>query len=115
LLPVWAGLPLGFFDDLVSGQPAGSGVLLWSAAMLALEAIELRWPWRNFLVEWSVASVLIAAYLVIAGLIANGINRFDWIMVIPLQIAVSILLYPLVGRLVAWLDRVRLTPFRTFG
>jgi rod shape-determining protein MreD len=115
LLPVWAGLPLGLFDDLVSGQPAGSGVLLWSAAMLALEAIELRWPWRNFLVEWSVASVLIAAYVVIAGLIANGIGRFDWIMVIPLQIVVSILLYPLVGRLVAWLDRVRLTPFRTFG
>jgi rod shape-determining protein MreD len=62
-----------------------------------------------------VSSVLIAAYLVMAGLIANGVARFDWIMVIPLQILVSILLYPLVGRLVAWLDRVRLTPFRTFG
>jgi rod shape-determining protein MreD len=115
LLPVWAGLPLGLFDDLVSGQPVGSGVLLWSAAMLGLEAIELRWPWRNFLVEWSVSSVLITAYLAIAGLIANGIMRFDWVMVIPLQILVSILVYPLVGRLVAWLDRVRLTPFRTFG
>jgi rod shape-determining protein MreD len=115
LLPVWAGLPLGLCDDLVSGQPVGCAVLLWSAAMLGLEAIELRWPWRNFLVEWSVASVLIAAYLVIAGFVANGITRIDWLMVIPLQIMVSILVYPLVGRLVAWLDRVRLTPFRTFG
>lgn len=29
LLPVWAGLPLGFFDDLFSGQPLGSAILLW--------------------------------------------------------------------------------------
>ena len=29
LLPPWAGLPLGLFDDLYSGQPMGSGVLLF--------------------------------------------------------------------------------------
>lgn len=28
-LPVWAAAPLGLFDDLVSGQPLGSAVLLW--------------------------------------------------------------------------------------
>ncbi len=33
LLPVWAGLPLGLFDDLYSGQPLGSAVLLWSLAI----------------------------------------------------------------------------------
>jgi hypothetical protein len=27
LLPPWAGLPLGLFDDLYSGQPTGSGPL----------------------------------------------------------------------------------------
>ncbi len=112
LLPVWAGLPLGLIDDLVSGQPAGSGVLLWSVTMLGLEAIELRWPWRNFLVEWGVATVIITAYLVIAGCFANGIGRPDWLLAIPPQIVLSILLYPLVARTVAWLDRLRLTPFR---
>lgn len=115
LLPVWAGLPLGLFDDLLSGQPTGSGVLLWSATMLGLEAIELRWPWRNFLVEWAVASIVIAAYLLGGGLVAHGMTRFEWLMVIPPQIGVSILVYPLVGRLVAWLDRVRLTPFRNLA
>ena len=29
LFPVWAGLPLGLFDDLFSGQPLGSAELLW--------------------------------------------------------------------------------------
>jgi rod shape-determining protein MreD len=115
LLPVWAGVPLGLFDDLVSGQPVGSGVLLWSIAMLALEAVELRWPWRNYLVEWSVSSITIAAYLVMAGVIASGIAKPEWLIVIGLQVAVSILVYPLVGRLVAWLDRVRLTPIRDIG
>jgi rod shape-determining protein MreD len=115
LLPVWAGLPLGLFDDLVSGQPAGSGVLLWSVAMLGLEAIELRWPWRNFLVEWAVSTAIIAAYLLLAGIIANGVTRPDWLLVLPPQILVSILVYPLVGRLVAWFDRLRLTRFRNIG
>ncbi len=112
MLPIWAGLPLGLFDDLVSGQPAGSGVLLWSAAMLGLEAIELRWPWRNFLVEWAVAAVIIAAYLLTGGLIANGVHQPGWLIVIPPQMLVSVLAYPAVGRLVAWLDRARLTPIR---
>ena len=80
--------------------------------MLGLEAIELRWPWRNFLVEWGVATVIITAYLVIAGCFANGIGRPDWLLAIPPQIVLSILLYPLVARTVAWLDRLRLTPFR---
>jgi rod shape-determining protein MreD len=115
LLPVWAGLPLGLVDDLVSGQPPGSGVLLWSITMLGLEAVEFRWPWRNFLVEWVVAGAIIAAYLLLAGVIANGATRPDWLALIPPQILVAILVYPLVGRLVAWCDHLRLTPFRNLG
>ncbi len=115
LLPVWAGLPLGLIDDLVSGQPLGSGVLLWSVAMLGLEAIELRWPWRNFLWEWSVSSATIVAYLVSAGVFANGLARPDWLLMILPQIVLSILIYPLVARMVARLDRVRLTRFRRFS
>ena len=33
LLPLWAGLPLGAFDDLFTGQPIGSGVLQFSHAL----------------------------------------------------------------------------------
>jgi rod shape-determining protein MreD len=39
LLPIWAGLPLGFFDDLYSGQPLGSAVMLWSGAAIALDYV----------------------------------------------------------------------------
>ncbi|MEW9856842.1 rod shape-determining protein MreD [Novosphingobium sp. M1R2S20] len=112
LLPVWSGLPLGMFDDLYSGQPFGSAVLLFSAAAIVLDMVEARLPWRNFLTEWLVAIVLIIAYI-IAGLVLANIGdaqtplRVTW----P-QIVISVLAYPLVGRFVALADRLRLTPFR---
>src|SRR5690606_36356273 len=48
LLPLWAGLPLGLFDDLYSGQPIGSGVLLFSLILIGIELLEIRFPWRSF-------------------------------------------------------------------
>ena len=36
------------FDDLYSGQPFGSAIMLWSIAAIALEIVETRLPWRNF-------------------------------------------------------------------
>lgn len=111
LLPVWAGLPLGVFDDLFSGQPFGSAVLLFSAAAIALDLIEARLPWRNFLTEWLVAIGLIIAYIVISLALANLGGAATPLRVTWPQIVISLLAYPLVGRFVALADRFRLTPF----
>ena len=115
LLPVWAGVPLGFVDDLFSGQPMGSAIFLWSVTMLTLDIIEARFPWRNFMVEWLVASGMIIAYLLATTLIANaGGGATSVLRVLP-QLAFSILLYPVVGRLVARCDHFRLVRFRVLG
>jgi rod shape-determining protein MreD len=111
LLPVWAGLPLGIFDDLFSGQPFGSAVLLFSAAAIALDVIETRLPWRNFLTEWLVAIGLIIVYIGLELALANLGGAFTPVRVTWPQIVISILAYPLVGRFVALADRIRLTPF----
>ncbi len=111
LLPIWAGLPLGFFDDLYSGQPLGSAVLLWSAAAITLDIIETRLPWRNSWTDWLLATGIIAAYILLCLLFANLAGGSTGIQVVVPQIAMSILCYPLVDRLVAWLDRTRLIPF----
>lgn len=111
LLPVWAGLPLGLFDDLFSGQPLGSAVLLWSATMITLDIIETRLPWRNFVIEWLVASALIAAYIALGLVIADITNGSTSFHVIVPQMILSIVVYPVVGRVVAAFDRTRLTPF----
>jgi rod shape-determining protein MreD len=115
LLPVWAGLPLGLFDDLYSGQPMGNAVLLWSLAVIVLDVVEARLPWRNFLVEWLVAVGLIVAYLVLSLAIANLTGGATPIEIIIPQIILSTLLYPAAARLVAGFDRFRLLPFRKVG
>lgn len=113
LLPIWAGLPLGAFDDLFSGQPFGSGVVLWSATMLAMDAIDNRLLWRSFAQDWAVACVLIAAYLALAAAIAGLAAGYPLPLVIGPQLLVTLALYPIVTRFVALLDRIRLLPLRT--
>ena len=108
LLPVWAGLPLGAVDDLYSGQPFGSAVLIWSLAMLAMEAVDQRFLWRGFIADWLAASVLLSGGLllgaIVAGIAAGHVA--PWI-VLP-QLALSIVLFPLLTQAVALLDRLRL-------
>lgn len=110
LLPIWAGLPLGLFDDLFSGQPFGCAVLLWSITAIVLEIVELRLPWRNFVTEWLMAMGLIVAYIVLCLALANIAGASSPLRVIVPQVVISVLSYPLVGRVVAMFDRIRLAP-----
>ena len=110
LLPIWAGLPLGLFDDLFSGQPFGAAVLLWSLSAIVLEVIEARVPWRNFLTEWLVAIALITIYIVLCLALTNLDGASAPLRIIMPQIVISTLAYPLVGRFVAMVDRFRLKP-----
>lgn len=108
LLPPWAGLPLGLFDDLYSGQPMGSGVLLFSLALIVIELIEIRFPWRNFWLDWLTAAGIVVPYLIIAALLSGAEPTLVQLRVIAPQILLSIILFPIIARTVAVLDRVRL-------
>lgn len=112
LLPMWAGLPLGLFDDLYSGQPVGSAVLLWSVSAIVLDLVETRLPWRNFVIEWLVAIGLILAYILLGLSFANVAGGATPVRAVMPQLVISVLAYPLAGYLVAVADRARLTPFR---
>lgn len=112
LFPVWAGLPLGLFDDLYSGQPFGSAVLLWSLAMVGIDVVERRFPWRTFIHSWLVACGFIAAYLVLALALANLAGGNTPLAVIVPQIVLAGLAYPIAARLVGAADRFRLIPIR---
>ena len=115
LLPMWAGLPLGLFDDLFSGQPLGSGILLFSLTMIALDLIEMRFPWRGFWQDWGIATIFVALYLLLATLFSGaGLPLIQYPLILP-QLALSILLFPVVAQLVNLLDRFRLTRVRRLG
>lgn len=112
LLPLWTGLPLGVFDDLYSGQPLGSAILLWSLAMIVLEVVETRFPWRNFLQDWMAAAALLTAAIFFGTVFANLSGGSTRLNVMVPQFTLAVLGYPAVGRLVALLDRFRLLNVR---
>ncbi|MDP3905949.1 rod shape-determining protein MreD [Novosphingobium sp.] len=112
LFPVWAGLPLGLFDDLFSGQPFGSAMALWSIAMIGMDYFEARFPWRGFALDWLLAAGVVAAYLLLALTIANLAGGATPVQVVLPQLAVAVLAYPLAARIVGATDRFRLIAVR---
>jgi rod shape-determining protein MreD len=109
LWPVWMALPLGFFDDLFSGAPLGSAMLLWTLAFLAFELFDRRMIWRDYWQEWSIAVFLISAVILGELWIANMTGGDTSVLIIIPQILFSALLYPLVTRLCRSLDIWRLS------
>jgi rod shape-determining protein MreD len=102
----WAAGPLGFFDDLVSGQPLGSAVLLWSLTFILIEMIEARLVFRDFWQDWLIAGGGIALCLILGRFIALPVGaHVDGVLLA--QIVITAMLFPLTARLVAWIDRKR--------
>ncbi len=102
----WAAAPLGFADDLVSGQPLGSAVLLWSLCFLAIDLIERRILFRDFWQDWLIASGAILFCVAGGRVLAVPFGApVDGALMV--QAAAAILLFPVAARLVAWIDRKR--------
>lgn len=109
LWPVWAALPLGLFDDIFSGQPMGSAMLLWTLVFLVLDIFDRWMMWRDFRQDWAIAGMLIAIVLFVGLGIANSSGGDTGALLLIPQIAISILMFPLMVRLCARLDVLRWT------
>lgn len=109
LWPVWIGLPLGLWDDLVSGQPVGSAMGLWTIALLAIDFIDQRTYWRGYWQDWLIAAIAMSIIIVASAGFAHPRAGLDLIFsLVGLQIIASVLLFPMMVRVAAWLDKVRL-------
>lgn len=115
VLPIWAGFPLGLWADLFSGQPFGCSILLYSIALIVIEAVELRFPWRDFAQDWIVAVFVILAFLALSAAFSGASLSMPMFIGLAPQAAVSILSFPIIARFVAGLDRVRLLRVRVIG
>ena len=103
ILPVWAGAPLGLWDDLLSGHPLGSAMSLWTVILLTIDLIDHRLVWRDFWQEWLVAGGAVAGFLIGARLAGTPLRaHVDTVLLI--QIAIAIALYPLAAALCGWID-----------
>jgi len=105
--PAWWAAPMGFVNDLLTGAPIGLSVALWSAVMLAMELVDHRTQWRDYWVEWAIATVLITvdrwADWQVAGLSGAPV---PFLQILP-AIAISILAFPLAAMIVSRTDRWR--------
>ena len=109
LWPAWIALPLGLWDDMWSGQPLGSAMLLWTLVMFGIDVLDRRMIWRDFIQDWGLASAIIAAVLIAGLAIANATGGAAPVRLILPQIAVSIGLYPLVALICGRVDKWRVT------
>lgn len=104
----WIGLPLGLFDDMMSGQPIGSGMFLWTVMLIGVDTIEQRIIWRSYRQDWLIAAVAIifciTGGLFLARITGGGEARL--LLVAP-QMLWTILLFPFVVRQCARIDRWR--------
>lgn len=102
----WAAAPLGLFDDLVSGQPLGSAVLMWSLAFVGIDMLEQRLAFRDYWQDWLIASGLIAACILGGRFIAGPVGaHVDTVLIA--QIVVTMLCFPLAARIVAFIQNKR--------
>ena len=101
---VWMPVLLGLFDDMLSGQPLGSAMLLWTLCVLAIDVLDTRLVWRDFWQDWLIASGAIAFCLIAGRLVATPFSaHVDTALLF--QALISAALFPVAARLCAWLDR----------
>jgi rod shape-determining protein MreD len=109
LWPVWIGLPLGLWDDLLSGQPIGSAMGLWTLTLLAIDFVDQRTYWRGYWQDWLIAGIAMAIIILAGAVFVHPSARIsDLFALVGLQVVASILLFPMMVRVAAWLDSIRL-------
>lgn len=106
--PLWIGAPLGAFDDLMSGHPLGTGIFLWSVVMMGIEMADARLFWRDYWHDWLIAVLACALFLGGGLLIVWASGSIAPPELIVPQLFWSALLYPLIVRIIAGIDRWRM-------
>lgn len=107
LAPAWAGLPLGLAADILSGYPVGLSGTLWPLMLMAHDVIDRRLVMRDARSDWLIAAFGILAVhlgqMGVLGWIGDGttFSRTPGLVLIGL----TILLFPLVARITARIER----------
>ena len=106
--PPWAALPLGFADDLISGHYLGTAMILWTIAFLVLEWVDQALVWRDGWIEWGIASAALVIIIFGAWLLSQPTSSLTSLLAIVPQTVGAVLLFPVMLRITAGLDRWRL-------
>jgi rod shape-determining protein MreD len=106
--PTWWAAPLGLVHDLVTGYPIGLSVTIWTLSMLALDLVDRRTIWRDYWIEWVLASLLILLNEAAQWQVAAWMGaRVPFAAMVP-PLLISVAAFPIFARIVSRLDRWRL-------
>jgi rod shape-determining protein MreD len=106
--PPWWAAPLGFINDLFTGNPVGFSIALWSATMLALDLIDRRTMWRDYWIEWGFATLFLTLDGWLQWRLAAAVGaRVPYMAMVP-PLLVAICSFPLAAWVVSRIDRWRL-------
>ena len=103
-----AALGFGLAADLVAGNPIGQSMLLWTITFLAFDYVDSRLGFRDYMMDWLLAGAAILAHSFGVWYIARLTGSATDLLVMLPQLIISILIYPIVARIVVGLDRWRL-------
>jgi rod shape-determining protein MreD len=104
----WVAAPLGLIHDLLTGAPIGLAITLWPIFMLALDIIDRRTTWRDYWIEWVLATLFIAIFVVAQWQVAGWDGAAVRFSSVAPAILVGIACFPIAAFLVGRLDRWRL-------
>lgn len=104
----WIALPLGLADDLLTGHFLGTSMALWTVALLLMDWVDNVAMWRDFWIEWLIASGGIIAIIVASWALSQPPGSHARLLIVVPQIVGAILLFPAILRLTAGLDSWRL-------
>ena len=105
---VTTAIPLGLLNDLLAGHPLGQSAALWTSIFLIMDLVDSRVAWRDYWMDWMFAAVFILGYTFGDWAIGRWMGSTAEFGILWPQIGASILLYPVVARIVLVLDRWRL-------
>jgi rod shape-determining protein MreD len=107
--PAWWAAPLGFANDLITGNPIGLSMALWSAIMIGMDILDRRTMWRDYWIEWAIAALFIGLAELAQWRVAAILGAS-----VPLNksagpaIVIGVLSFPVAAFLAARFDRWRL-------
>ena len=104
----WIALPLGLFDDLMSGQTLGTAMFLWTVILLLVDALDTRLLWRDYWIDWLIAGAAIIIAMA-GGYWLSGVDSAHGSLMLAVpQMIISTLCFPLAVRLCRLFDNWRL-------
>lgn len=104
----WMALLLGLADDLIGGAPLGSAATLWTIAFLGFDIVDAQPMWRDYWLDWSLASVAILFCGVGGWLVADFVSGTGPVWTILPMLVIAIIAFPAAAWLCTRLDRWRL-------